>query len=70
MTEQTKPETPHAGASSDAESGIPEFQPTSPTAAPEDPQGPASKPQGTLQDQEENMDSEGHLVTPPAIEAG
>lgn len=66
MTEQTKP----PGDADEDEIGIPEFQRTPGTAEGEDPESPEGKPQGTLEDQEANMDSEGHLVEPPKTEAG
>lgn len=70
MTEQTKAEGPDAGESREAVNGGPQFQRTPGKAEGEDPQGAESKPQGTLDDQEANMESEGHLVGPPSSEAG
>ena len=70
MSEQTKPEGPDVGESSEAVNGGPEFQRTPGKAEGEDPSTPQSKPQGTLEDQQKNMDSEGHLVEPPPTEAG
>lgn len=70
MTEQTKAEGPDAGESSEAVNGGPQVQRTPDKAEGGDPEGPESKPQGTLQDQETNMDSEGHPVAPPTTEAG
>lgn len=34
------------------------------TPAPSDPQNPATKPQGTLRDQQQNMESEGQPAAP------
>ena len=70
MTEQTMPEGPPTGETDDGDAGIPEFQRTSGKAEGEDPTNPEGKPQGTLEDQEKNMDAEGHLVEPPRTEAG
>ena len=54
----------------DGDRDIPEFRRTPGKAEGEDPANPDSKPQGTLEDQEKNMDSEGHPVEPPPAEAG
>ena len=70
MTEQMKPEGPDVGESNDAVNGGPQFQRTPGKAEGEEPGRPESKPQGTLEDQEKNMDSEGHLVGPPPSESG
>ena len=70
MTDQIKPEGPDAGEPTEALPGGPEFQRTPGKAEGEDPDRPQGKPQGTLEDQEKNMDAEGHLVTPPPTEAG
>jgi hypothetical protein len=59
-----------SGNAGDDDSGVPEFQRTPGKAEGEDPADPEGKPQGTLEDQEKNMDSEGHLVEPPPTEAG
>jgi hypothetical protein len=59
-----------SGNAGDDDSGAPEFQRTPGKAEGEDPADPEGKPQGTLEDQEKNMDSEGHLVEPPPTEAG
>ena len=68
--EQTKTGGPRADEADGGDSGVPEFQRTPGKAEGEDPANPESKPQGTLEDQEKNMDSEGHLVEPPRTEAG
>ena len=70
MTEQTKAEGPDAGESNETVNGGPQFQRTPGKAEGEDPLRPESKPQGTLEDQEKNMDSEGHPVDPPTTDAG
>ena len=73
MNEQTAPQTSPgqpAGQTDGGPNDIPEFQRTPGKAEGEDPENPESKPQGTQQDQEKNMDSEGHLVLPPPTEAG
>ena len=73
MTDQTKPETSSgqpSGGTDEGDIGVPEFQRTPDKAEGEDPANPTSKPQGTQQDQERNMESEGQLVQPPATEAG
>ena len=51
MTEQTKAEGPDEGEGTEAVNGGPEFQRTPGKAEGEDPDGPESKPQGTLRDQ-------------------
>lgn len=61
---------PNAGESHEADEGVPEFQRTPGRVEDQDPRNPAGKPQGTLQDQQTTMDSEGHPVTPPSTEAG
>ena len=38
---------------------------SAPTPAPDDPKNPTAKPQGTLTDQEKNMESEGQPVELP-----
>jgi hypothetical protein len=63
VTEQRKPEGP---PTPETEIGVPEFQRTPGTAEGEDPEDAQGKPQGTLEDQEKNMDSEGHPVEPPS----
>jgi hypothetical protein len=70
MTEQTKAEGPDVGESNEAVNGGPQLQRTPGKPEGEDPDRAESKPQGTLEDQEKNMDSEGHLVGPPPSEAG
>ena len=73
MNEPTAPQTSSPqppGNTGDGDSGVPEFQPTPGKAEGEDPTTPEGKPQGTLDDQEKNMDSEGHPVDPPPTEAG
>ena len=70
MTDEIKPNRPRADAADESDAGVPEFQRTPGKAEGEDPTNPAGKPQGTLEDQEKNMDSEGHLVEPPQTEAG
>lgn len=70
MTEQSRPDRPRMDNAAESDIGVPEFQRTPGKAEGEDPANPASKPQGTLEDQEKNMDSEGHLVEPPSTEAG
>ena len=73
MNEKTKPTPPvnqPPGNTASSESGVPELEqdinrsdnPAAPV--PDDPSNPASKPQGTLQDQEKNMESEGQPVQP------
>ena len=73
MAEQPRSQTAsgqHPANAGDGESDIAESQRTPGKAEGEDPDDPASKPQGTLEDQETNMDSEGHLVEPPPAESG
>lgn len=73
MPEQTRPDTSPAqptGGANEVDIGVPQSQRTPGKAEGDDPAGPRSKPQGTLEDQEKNMDSEGHLVPPPPNEAG
>jgi hypothetical protein len=73
MTEQTKPPIASgqpAGETDESDIGIPDFQRTPGQAEGEDPANPLSKPQGSQQDQEKNMESEGQLVRPPSTEAG
>lgn len=70
MSEQTNGEGPAVDEGTESLSGRPQFQRTPGKAEGEDPDRPETKPQGTLQDQEENMDAEGHLVGPPPTEAG
>jgi hypothetical protein len=73
MTDQTKPETPAGqplGATGDGDTGVPEFEQGISNRpgdkAEDDPKNPASKPQGTVRDQEKNMESEGQPVQLPA----
>ena len=70
MTDQPKAGVLPVDKTGDADIGVPEFQHTPGKAEGEGPTNPESKPQGTLEDQEKNMDSEGHLVEPPQAEAG
>jgi hypothetical protein len=73
MAEQPRSQTAsgqHAAHAGDGASDVAESQRTPGKAEGEDPHDPASKPQGTLEDQETNMDSEGHLVEPPSAESG
>jgi hypothetical protein len=70
MSDQAKSDRPPAGEAAGNDVGVPEFQRTPGKAEGEDPPDPQGKPQGTLEDQEKNMDSEGRLVEPPATEAG
>jgi hypothetical protein len=58
------------GETAEGDVGIPEFQRTPGKAEGEDSANPLSKPQGSQQDQEKNMESEGQLVHPPSTEAG
>ena len=70
MTDQTKPNDPRVAGTDENDVGVPEFQRTPGKAEGEDPTNAESKPQGTLDDQEQNMDSEGRLIEPPQTEAG
>ena len=64
MTEQTKPEGPDAGESSEVENGGPQFQRTPGKAEGEEPANRDTKPQGTVRDQEKNTESVGQPVRP------
>jgi len=65
MPDSSKPETQDAGqplsAAGEGHTGEPERK----DECSEDPKSPATKPQGTLRDQEKNMESEGQPVHLP-----
>ena len=75
MTEQTKPEGPDVGDSSEVENGGPQFQRTPGKAEGEEPANPDTR---TVRDQEKHIESEGQPVTPapyqpakdPTVNAG
>ena len=73
MAEKTKPTAPvnqPLGNTGSGDGGVAEFEQdinrldNSAKPVTPDPSNPASKPQGTLQDQEKNMESEGQPVQP------